>query len=97
MKQGNAIIKRVFVSDIHMGDQRSINPGDPLHAYGWFQNIDKPGGNHPEMFNDFLGNHILKIGSGVGPQEHHDIIYKTFIKCVKQGLRRALWGPKTHF
>ncbi len=63
MKQGNAIIKRVFVSDIHMGDQRSINPGDPLHAYGWFQNIDKPGGNHPEMFNDFLENHILKDDS----------------------------------
>ena len=27
--------KRIFISDIHMGDERSIN--DPNH-YGWFKN-----------------------------------------------------------
>ena len=36
-------------------------------------------------------------GMGVGPLEHPDIMNKTFIFCVKQCLRRAFWGPKTHF
>ena len=34
---------------------------------------------------------------GVGPQEHLDIIDKTFKKCVKKGLKRAFLEPKTHF
>ncbi len=33
---------------------------------------------------------------GVGPQEQSDIINKTLKKCVKYGLKRAFWGPKTH-
>jgi hypothetical protein len=28
--------KRIFISDIHMGDDRSMNPPNP---YGWFKDI----------------------------------------------------------
>jgi MerR family mercuric resistance operon transcriptional regulator len=37
------------------------------------------------------------VRMGVGPQEHLDIIDKTFKKCVKKGLKRAFLEPKTHF
>ncbi len=33
---------------------------------------------------------------GVGPQKHIDIIDKTLKICVKYGLKRAFWWPKTH-
>jgi hypothetical protein len=43
------------------------------------------------------GMHIKLYRMGVGPQEHLDIIDKTFKKCVKKGLKRAFLEPKTHF
>ncbi|MCP4214722.1 MAG: hypothetical protein GY765_08690, partial [bacterium] len=27
--------KRIFISDLHMGDGRSNKPGKGLHRYGW--------------------------------------------------------------
>jgi hypothetical protein len=37
------------------------------------------------------------LGSGVGPQQHIDIICKTFKFSVKKGLKWPFLGPKTHF
>jgi hypothetical protein len=45
---------------------------------------------------EYFSNAITEDEMGVGPQEHFDIIDNTFKKCVKQGLRRAFWGAKTH-
>lgn len=40
--------KRIFVSDIHMGDARSLNPGEGMHPYCWLK------ADHAGMFADFL-------------------------------------------
>ncbi|MDH3998965.1 MAG: metallophosphoesterase [Desulfuromonadales bacterium] len=40
--------KRVFVSDIHMGDEASINPPTGFYAYGWL------GAHRAESFAKFL-------------------------------------------
>ena len=50
------------------------------------------------MISDYVsskGRYLIEMG--VGPQEHLDIIDKTFKKCVKKGLKRAFLEPKTHF
>ena len=41
--------KRIFISDIHMGDQQSIDPPDNLYPYGWFHQ------DRGRMLGDFLG------------------------------------------
>ena len=41
--------KRIFVSDIHMGDARSINPPHGLKPYSWLLP------DRAKMFGDFLG------------------------------------------
>ena len=40
--------KRIFVSDIHMGDTRSLHPPDGLHPYGLL------GSDRAQMFAEFL-------------------------------------------
>jgi UDP-2,3-diacylglucosamine pyrophosphatase LpxH len=40
--------KRIFISDIHMGDQQSVDPPADLHPYGWFH-LDRG-----RMLADFL-------------------------------------------
>ncbi len=41
--------KRVFISDIHMGDQQSVDPPADLNPYGWFHQ------DRGRMLGDFLG------------------------------------------
>jgi UDP-2,3-diacylglucosamine pyrophosphatase LpxH len=55
------VTKRIFISDIHMGDKRSAINADPPppYAYGWFTPKEGPNHNHPEMLADFLKNYIL--------------------------------------
>ncbi|MCK4764183.1 MAG: metallophosphoesterase [Candidatus Aminicenantes bacterium] len=62
MTSKNNTIKRIFISDIHMGDKRSTESGTPPppYAYRWFRNIKKKNENRPQMLTDFLENHILK-------------------------------------
>ncbi|MGA3174970.1 MAG: hypothetical protein ABSE25_11170 [Syntrophorhabdales bacterium] len=52
MSNGNTI-KRVFISDVHMGDGRSVSPGANFHAYGWFYN------GRPEMLAKFLKQYCI--------------------------------------
>ncbi|MCK5056890.1 MAG: metallophosphoesterase [Candidatus Aminicenantes bacterium] len=61
MTQVNKTIKRVFISDIHLGDKRSTISGDPPppYAYGWFLDKDQPNQHRPEMLADLLKNYIL--------------------------------------
>ncbi|MCP4687810.1 MAG: hypothetical protein GY859_07150 [Desulfobacterales bacterium] len=54
-----ALKKRVFISDIHMGDNRSANPGGGLAPYGWFLNVDNSSRKRPEMLAEFLGKHVI--------------------------------------
>lgn len=35
MSTNNGRTKRIFISDLHMGDERSYNPGGNLHPYVW--------------------------------------------------------------
>ena len=61
MTPGKKPVKRVFISDIHMGDSRSAKSGNPPppYAYGWFLNKEGPNNTHPEMLNDLLENYII--------------------------------------
>lgn len=65
MTPGKKTTKRVFISDIHMGDSRSAIKNDPQapYAYGWFLNKDgtnhNDNHNHPDMLADLLKNYIL--------------------------------------
>jgi UDP-2,3-diacylglucosamine pyrophosphatase LpxH len=50
--------RRIFISDIHMGDKRSINSQKPHHPYCWF--YDESGssvGDRPEMLTAFLNEY----------------------------------------
>lgn len=46
-------IKRIFISDIHMGDGRSVSPGGAFNPYCWFS------GNRPDMLAQFLKQYCL--------------------------------------
>lgn len=43
MSQVNTRTKRIFISDIHMGDERSFSTNPPTypHTYGWFNDPDR--------------------------------------------------------
>ena len=41
--------KRIFITDIHMGDQQSVDPPGDLNPYGWFHQ------DRGRMLGDFLG------------------------------------------
>jgi UDP-2,3-diacylglucosamine pyrophosphatase LpxH len=60
MVSETSTVKRVFISDIHMGDDRSVAPGGNLFPYGWFRNLEAPNENRPEMLNSFLKEHVLQ-------------------------------------
>ena len=50
--------KRIFLSDVHMGDDRSLRQDGDSHPYCWFN--DRPGGdNRPEMLESFLKNYCI--------------------------------------
>ncbi len=52
--------KRIFISDIHMGDARSAAIMPPnTHRYGWFLNKKGKNQNRPQMLSDFLQNHVI--------------------------------------
>ena len=46
-------IRRIFVSDIHMGDERSTVPGGNFHPYCWFCD------DRPDMLAGFLKQHCI--------------------------------------
>ncbi len=46
-------IKRIFISDIHMGDGRSVNPGGEFNPYCWFSD------NCPDMLTKFLKQYCI--------------------------------------
>ncbi len=48
MPAANERTKRIFISDVHMGDARSLEPPEPLHPYGWLQ------ADRAEMLANFL-------------------------------------------
>jgi UDP-2,3-diacylglucosamine pyrophosphatase LpxH len=50
-------IKRIFLSDIHMGDGRSVTPGGTLHPYCWFD------GGRPGMLALFLEQYCIADGT----------------------------------
>ncbi len=52
--------KRVFISDIHMGDARSVKPGGDLTPYCWFKNKDKRNPNRPKMLAKFLETEVVQ-------------------------------------
>ena len=53
-------IRRVFISDIHMGDERSINQSGMYHKYCWFYDQSpSPIGNRPEMLATFLNQYCI--------------------------------------
>jgi hypothetical protein len=53
-------IRRVFISDIHMGDARSINQSGMYHNYCWFYDQSpSPIGNRPEMLATFLSQYCI--------------------------------------
>lgn len=55
MSSNNKRTKRIFISDIHMGDDRSVKKISPYkHAYGWISK-DRAG-----LLADFLEKKILK-------------------------------------
>jgi UDP-2,3-diacylglucosamine pyrophosphatase LpxH len=56
MSSGNTI-KRIFISDIHMGDGRSVSPGANFYPYGWFYD------DRPEMLAKFLKQYCIDDGS----------------------------------
>ena len=45
--------KRIFISDIHMGDGRSVSPGGSFHPYGWFYDP------RPGMLSSFLKQYCI--------------------------------------
>ncbi|HVN95198.1 MAG TPA: metallophosphoesterase [Syntrophorhabdaceae bacterium] len=49
------VTKRIFVSDIHMGDERSTSQPSPLHNYCWFHDSESASEpDRPEMLTKFL-------------------------------------------
>ena len=60
---------------------------------GAFYHVTSRGNERKDVFKS---KRDREKGMGVGPQEQSDIINKTLKKCVKYGLKRAFWGPKTH-
>jgi|SRR5271157_3995149 len=49
--------KRIFLSDIHMGDGRSVNPGGTFKPYCWFYDT------RPQLLGAFLKRHCIDDGS----------------------------------
>jgi len=52
MSSGNTI-KRIFISDIHIGDGRSVSPGRNFHPYCWFYD------DRPDMLVEFLKQYCI--------------------------------------
>jgi UDP-2,3-diacylglucosamine pyrophosphatase LpxH len=46
-------IKRIFLSDIHMGDGRSVEPGQRFYPYSWFY------GDRPQMLAAFFEQYCI--------------------------------------
>ncbi len=56
--------RRIFISDIHMGDRRSANQTPPFHGYCWFSHPDlSPDTDRPGMLADFLEEYCINDGS----------------------------------
>jgi UDP-2,3-diacylglucosamine pyrophosphatase LpxH len=55
-------IKRIFISDIHMGDERSAHQQLPAHNYCWFYASDSRT-DRPEMLTRFLEDYCISDGS----------------------------------
>ena len=53
------MVKRVFISDIHMGDRRSISPGPNFHNYCWFHPDASPDSDRPAMLTRFLKEYCI--------------------------------------
>ncbi len=51
--------KRIFISDIHMGDSRGIGSGEGVHPYCWFYDDSASGENRPEMLRGFLAEYCM--------------------------------------
>jgi len=52
MSNGSTI-KRIFISDIHMGDGRSVDPGPGFYPYGWFYD------GRPGILSSFLKQYCI--------------------------------------
>jgi UDP-2,3-diacylglucosamine pyrophosphatase LpxH len=48
--------KRIFLSDIHMGDGRSVSPGGTFYPYCWFY------GDRPQLLGAFLKRYCIDNG-----------------------------------
>jgi len=58
--------KRIFISDIHMGDSRGLKQGNGVHRYCWFydgRQATHVTENRPEMLTTFLKQHCLDDGN----------------------------------
>jgi UDP-2,3-diacylglucosamine pyrophosphatase LpxH len=51
--------KRIFLSDIHMGDERSLHQGPGSHPYCWFYN-DPASGNRTAKLETFLKTRCIE-------------------------------------
>lgn len=52
--------KRIFISDIHMGDDRSVKTTDANpYVYGWFADKEGDNQNRPKMLADFIENYVI--------------------------------------
>ena len=58
------MFKRIFISDIHMGDKRSVSQGPKFHNYSWFYHPDaSPDTDRPKMLSQFLKQYCIDDSS----------------------------------
>ncbi len=56
--------KRIFISDIHMGDSRSVKTSSANpYEYGWFADKEGANQNRPKMLADFLEKYVINDGT----------------------------------
>lgn len=55
MKRNRDVVKRIFFSDVHMGDSRSVDPKDGNKPYAWFS------GNRIDMLAAFLNTVCAEV------------------------------------
>lgn len=54
------MVKRIFISDIHMGDRRSASQAPKFHNYCWFcRSGDSPGSDRPKILTRFLKDYCI--------------------------------------
>ncbi len=52
--------KRIIISDIHMGDSRSVETSSANpYAYCWFADKEGANQNRPKMLADFLEKYVI--------------------------------------